>query len=124
LTTATNASIDIIQPYLNELIIADVYLKGAAGGLGKTYEIYSTAFGNGTAANIVVATGVISANGGSIRFLDKITTSAFTYNVNAGSHAWAVRKTGTDNVTQMRVIGRVRPANELEIAAYNAGWRP
>jgi hypothetical protein len=124
LSTATNAATAIIPPIYNVMIYAEVYLKGAAGGIGKTYEVYSTAYANGATSNIVVGTGLIAASGDHITFCDTASAADFNYNTGANVHSWGVRKTGLDNVTQMRVWGRFRQANELEIKAYNAGWRP
>ena len=120
-TNSSGATAPIIY---NEHVFARVYLKGLSGALNKEYTIYSASFVNGTFTNIDLVTKVASSSGYFSSFMDIIPLNAFVFNVNSAGASWYIRKTGTNNTTTLYALTLFRRANELEIKAYNAGWRP
>jgi len=101
-----------------------VLVKSSSGD-GATYGIYTPAYSkNGQTAQENVKTFTLSGSSGATFAMDRFTLTDFLYNVSANMYGWGLAKTGSDNTSTPRFVFDVRLANELEIKAYEAGWRP
>jgi hypothetical protein len=122
LGAATNASVTATPIDYGKIVYGEIYWTGDNSATNLLYEFYSQIYANGTAADIVVKQFRPNYPRGRVTaFADRITGVA--YSTSAANYAF--RKTGTGNTTVGIFFYTVtRPANELEIAAYNAGWRP
>ncbi len=123
-TSETNASVNIIAYSYDQYTFCEVYVKGDSIAIGKTYNILTKAHANGYTVDFVIASGLISKSGDSITFANHSPASWWTQNIHANSRYYAIQKTGTDNTSTARIWARKRRMNELEIKAYEAGWRP
>jgi hypothetical protein len=124
LAASTNATTIIALAVPDVLTYCVVYIKNSVPD--SVYAITTPPYSKvGQTVVTTIKEQAIPTNAGTIVFMDKFTTADSLYNVNANRILlWDLEKTGTTNTGTPRCWAVTRPANELEIKAYEAGWRP
>ena len=95
---------------------------------GYVYSIYYPAFtkspGSSTPVDIKVYTNNTDTSDIAIPYAGIFTRNDYLVNPNVNSFGFSIRKLGTADISSHPCWQYMREANELEIKAYNNGWRP
>ena len=122
---ATNGTQQAIlcQP-LNTLCYARVYVRSSVS-ITNNYAVFAPAYSKyGQDSASIIKQFTLTGTYVMVPFVDQFTTTDFMYNRNANLYYWGVMKIDPTDVSTPHIFGDIRPANELEIKAYNQGWRP